>query len=96
MQCLNIGSAAVECWWLVRVQREEFMSFWQQYKHCPLTGRNQILASVCPQVYGLYVVKLAVALVLVGGVQVKLISSYLPFISASVYTKTRSKVNSSC
>jgi len=29
-----------------------------------------ILASVCPQVYGLYVVKLAVALVLIGGVQV--------------------------
>jgi len=51
-------------------QREEFTSFWEQYRHRPLTARNQILASVCPQVYGLYVVKLAVALVLIGGVQV--------------------------
>ncbi|KAF9163974.1 DNA helicase mcm9 [Actinomortierella ambigua] len=31
--------------------------------------RNKILASVCPQVYGLYLVKLAVMLVLSGGVQ---------------------------
>jgi len=57
---------------LLCVQREEFTSFWQQYQHRPLTARNQILASVCPQVYGLYVVKLAVALVLIGGVQVML------------------------
>ena len=35
-----------------------------------MTGRNHILASLCPQVYGLYVVKLAVAMVLAGGVQV--------------------------
>lgn len=31
-------------------------------------GRNIILASLCPQVYGLYVVKLAVGMVLAGGV----------------------------
>ena len=31
---------------------------------------NHILASLCPQVYGLYVVKLAVTMVLAGGVQV--------------------------
>lgn len=36
---------------------------------CPLQGRNKILASFCPQVFGLYIVKLAVALVLIGGVQ---------------------------
>ena len=33
-----------------------------------LQGRNVILSSLCPQVYGLYVVKLAVAMVLAGGV----------------------------
>jgi len=54
----------------VFVKREEFTSFWELYRQRPFTGRNQILASVCPQVYGLYVVKLAVALVLIGGVQV--------------------------
>ena len=41
---------------------------------CPciiyLTGLNHILASLCPQVYGLYVVKLAVAMVLAVDVQV--------------------------
>lgn len=40
-----------------------------RYKERPLVGRNHVLASFCPQVYGLYAVKLAVALVLIGGVQ---------------------------
>ncbi|PIK48566.1 putative DNA helicase MCM9 [Apostichopus japonicus] len=48
--------------------RKEFEEFWDRYRFTPLTGRNVILASLCPQVYGLYVVKLAVALVLAGGV----------------------------
>ncbi len=33
------------------------------------SGRNIIIKSVCPQVYGLHAVKLALALVLIGGVQ---------------------------
>ncbi|XP_045125419.1 DNA helicase MCM9-like isoform X2 [Portunus trituberculatus] len=49
--------------------RQEFDEFWEHHKHCPLTGRNIILASICPEVYGLYVVKLALAVVLAGGVQ---------------------------
>ncbi|XP_069133672.1 LOW QUALITY PROTEIN: DNA helicase MCM9-like [Argopecten irradians] len=49
--------------------KNEIANFWEQHKACPLKGRNQILASLCPQVYGLYVVKLAVAVVLAGGVQ---------------------------
>lgn len=32
-------------------------------------GRNHILLSLCPQVFGMYVIKLAVAMVLAGGVQ---------------------------
>jgi DNA helicase MCM9 len=32
-----------------------------------LKGRNKILASICPQIYGLFLVKLAVALTLIGG-----------------------------
>ena len=44
--------------------------FWDRHRNNSLTGRNQILASLCPQVYGLYVVKLAVAIVLAGGVAV--------------------------
>nr|XP_053626534.1 DNA helicase MCM9-like [Cherax quadricarinatus] len=49
--------------------REEFAEFWDQHKYNPLTARNILLASFCPQVYGLYVVKLAVAVVVAGGMQ---------------------------
>ncbi|XP_076818808.1 uncharacterized protein LOC143464739 isoform X1 [Clavelina lepadiformis] len=48
--------------------QDEFQCFWAAYGHSPMAARNHILASLCPQVYGLYVVKLAVALVLAGGV----------------------------
>ena len=36
-----------------------------------LTGRNKIVASFCPQVFGLYVVKLCICLSLIGGVEVQ-------------------------
>ena len=49
--------------------KREFADFWQKYTDAPLQARNHILSSFCPQVYGLYAVKLAVALVLIGGVQ---------------------------
>ena len=49
--------------------KREFAEFWERYKDSPLQARNHILSSFCPQVYGLYAVKLAVALVLIGGVQ---------------------------
>jgi DNA helicase MCM9 len=48
--------------------KAEFAAFWAENASTPFVGRNKILASVCPQVYGLYVVKLAVLMVLVGGV----------------------------
>ncbi|XP_028913129.1 DNA helicase MCM9 isoform X2 [Ornithorhynchus anatinus] len=49
--------------------RREFQRFWELYQRDPFAGRNTILASLCPQVFGLYLVKLAVAMVLAGGVQ---------------------------
>ncbi|NWX11122.1 MCM9 helicase, partial [Caloenas nicobarica] len=49
--------------------RKEFEDFWEEHRNDPLAGRNEILASLCPQVFGLYLVKLAVAMVLAGGVQ---------------------------
>uniref|UniRef100_A0A8C3P9S3 DNA helicase MCM9 n=1 Tax=Chrysemys picta bellii TaxID=8478 RepID=A0A8C3P9S3_CHRPI len=49
--------------------QKEFEDFWEKHKRDPLAGRNEILASLCPQVFGLYLVKLAVAMVLAGGVQ---------------------------
>ncbi|XP_057345295.1 DNA helicase MCM9 isoform X4 [Manis pentadactyla] len=49
--------------------QKEFEDFWEYYKSNPFAGRNEILASLCPQVFGMYLVKLAVAMVLAGGIQ---------------------------
>ncbi|XP_074471552.1 DNA helicase MCM9 isoform X3 [Sebastes fasciatus] len=54
---------------LLKDTQKEFEDFWTNYKHDPIAGRNQILLSLCPQVFGMYVIKLAVAMVLAGGVQ---------------------------
>ncbi|XP_077567726.1 DNA helicase MCM9 isoform X2 [Stigmatopora nigra] len=54
---------------LIEDVQKEFEEFWEHYKNDPIAGRNQILLSLCPQVYGMYVIKLAVAMVLAGGVQ---------------------------
>ncbi|XP_053192724.1 DNA helicase MCM9 [Scomber japonicus] len=54
---------------LMEEVEKEFEDFWDSYKHNPMAGRNQILLSLCPQVFGMYVIKLAVAMVLAGGVQ---------------------------
>ncbi|XP_077443954.1 DNA helicase MCM9 isoform X1 [Stigmatopora argus] len=54
---------------LIEDVQKEFGEFWEHYKNDPIAGRNQILLSLCPQVYGMYVIKLAVAMVLAGGVQ---------------------------
>ncbi|RYR35710.1 hypothetical protein Ahy_A10g050837 isoform A [Arachis hypogaea] len=48
----------------------KFKQFWDHFKDAPLKGgRNAILRGICPQVFGLFTVKLAVALTLIGGVQ---------------------------
>ncbi|XP_056437679.1 DNA helicase MCM9 [Gadus chalcogrammus] len=49
--------------------QKEFKAFWESHTDDPIAGRNQILLSLCPQIFGMYVVKLAVALILAGGVQ---------------------------
>ncbi|XP_052193198.1 probable DNA helicase MCM9 isoform X2 [Diospyros lotus] len=43
--------------------------FWLKFKDAPLKGRNAVLRGICPQIFGLFTVKLAVALTLIGGVQ---------------------------
>ncbi|XP_078053444.1 DNA helicase MCM9 [Augochlora pura] len=45
-----------------------FVSYWEKYRDNPLLGRDNILASICPQLYGMYIAKLALAVVLAGGV----------------------------
>ncbi|KAJ3336472.1 DNA helicase mcm9, partial [Kappamyces sp. JEL0680] len=47
---------------------EKFQAFWSSHRHNPLRGRDEILQGFCPQVHGMYIVKLAVVLVLIGGI----------------------------
>ena len=46
----------------------EFRQFWAAHAKCPLRGRNQLVASLCPELHGLFTVKLASLLLLIGGV----------------------------
>jgi hypothetical protein len=44
------------------------MAFWAKHVHAPMQGRSQIVSSVCGQLCSLFDVKLALLLVLLGGV----------------------------
>ena len=48
---------------------DKFLQFWQSHIKQPLAGRNVLLASICPQLHGLCIIKLAVMLMLIGGEQ---------------------------
>ena len=54
---------------LTEEQKMLIREFWKEHENDELEGRNKILSSFCPQVYGLYHVKLAVFIVLCGGVE---------------------------
>lgn len=47
--------------------RCEFDQFWSKYGNTPIRARNMILANLCPQLCGMFIVKLAVALTIIGG-----------------------------
>jgi DNA helicase MCM9 len=51
---------------------KEFTKFWQQNSLHPLKARNHVVQSVCPQLCGLLIPKLAVLLCVLGGVAVDL------------------------
>lgn len=42
-------------------------NFWDSHKNSPLKGRDILVSSFCPQIFGLYLVKLAVLLTIIGG-----------------------------
>ncbi|KAF5300798.1 hypothetical protein FQR65_LT09101 [Abscondita terminalis] len=48
-------------------EQDQFDRFWKKYEKSPLEGRNIILKSFCPKLCGMYLVKLAMAIVLAGG-----------------------------
>ena len=47
---------------------KEFRVFWSKQENRDVLGRNQLLSFFCPQVFGMYTVKLALMVVLAGGV----------------------------
>ena len=46
-----------------------FARFWEEHAGCRLRGRNRVLASLCPQIHGLFMAKLATLVMLIGGMQ---------------------------
>ncbi|KCV68250.1 hypothetical protein H696_05173 [Fonticula alba] len=55
-------------WSMTPIQANLFRRHWEQFAAKPLAGRNMIISAICPQTFGLYYVKLSVALCLIGGV----------------------------
>ncbi|KAK2945453.1 putative DNA helicase MCM9 [Blattamonas nauphoetae] len=47
---------------------KEYELFWESHRHLPIAARDLIIKQVCPQIYGTFIVKLAVLLSLIGGV----------------------------
>ncbi|KAH6568724.1 hypothetical protein BASA62_005311 [Batrachochytrium salamandrivorans] len=45
-----------------------FEDFWIEHHDTPISGRNLIIQSFCPKVVGLFAIKIAIMLLLVGGV----------------------------
>lgn len=45
-----------------------FERYWTKHAKTPLLGRNKILANICPQLFGMAIVKLSVTLMVIGGV----------------------------
>lgn len=64
VQVLNTSGSGVA---LTEEHREMFEEYWEYFQRNPLAGRNVIVSSIAPQLYGLFVCKLSVFLTLIGG-----------------------------
>eukprot|EP00911_Craspedida_sp_UC1_P000880 UC1_evm1s669 len=66
---VRVNNAQTSASGITEELKREFTLFWRHHRRgAPLRARNELVAAFCPQVYGLYVVKLAVLLCVVGGV----------------------------
>jgi DNA helicase MCM9 len=50
--------------------RKEFDAYWERGRHNPIAARDFICSAVCPKLYGLKIIKLALLITLIGGVPV--------------------------
>lgn len=46
---------------------DSFRAYWESQRHTPLAARNALIAGMCPQLFGLFSIKLASLLMLIGG-----------------------------
>jgi hypothetical protein len=53
-------------------EEEDFLNFWSDHSGCPMQARNLLISSVCSQLCNLFDAKLALLLVLLGGVATEL------------------------
>ena len=82
----NVISSAV----LTEEAEREFRAFWSQARHRDVLGRAQLVSLFCPQVYGLYLVKLALMVALAGGVD-KVLTRHCTVIMITTITITISQ-----
>ena len=54
---------------VTEAQRGAFADHWRRHAATPVAGRNEIVRALCPNVLGMFSVKLATALLLLGGCQ---------------------------
>lgn len=54
---------------LSQEETSEFEEFWRIHEQRPLAGRDKIIESFCPKVFGLFALKLALAMTVCGGVE---------------------------
>ncbi|XP_065323125.1 DNA helicase MCM9-like [Gordionus sp. m RMFG-2023] len=48
----------------------EFIHFWKMNSDTPFKARDSLLSGICPHIFGAYAIKLALALVLAGGIEI--------------------------
>lgn len=65
---LSAGTGVSAAGQIPRRVTSDFEDFWAYFKTAPMRGRDVLLRSICPQLCGMYPIKLAVALTLAGGV----------------------------
>ena len=68
--------------------KDFFLEFWRDNEKTPFKARNHIIKSVCPQLFGLFLIKLAVLMTLIGGVNLFLLSHLLLSLSFLLFRHT--------
>ena len=64
----NIGAGMPDASAQQAEQAAQHAAFWEQHAHSPMCGRRKLVTSFCPSLAGLFDAKLALLLLLCGGI----------------------------